>query len=412
MTRPFTSESKQARERGSGSCDALIIGAGPAGSAAARALSQSGLSVILADQRTFPRDKVCGDALISDALGALTTLGLYDRVRALATCSSALRVYAPSGTYATVRGDFACVPREHLDLLLCEAAREAGATFVAGMTAVSALEADGRVTGARFRGPTGDVEIRATTTVLATGANATALAAFGLDVPMQPTAVAGRAYFEAPADIAARFPTLLIAYDRDWCPGYGWIFPSPGNRFNIGVGLFGNDVGGPRLRDFWKAFQKHFAPAAAIVAASRPIGAFRGAPLRTGLASAQFGRSGLLVVGEAAAVTYSATGEGIGKAMESGLMAAALVRDAVAGRRPVETLHDELGSQFRSRFRTRYRAYAIAQSWAAHPFVLNLVAARANAGRFAREELETFISERGDPRRLFSKRGLLNALVR
>ena len=54
----------------------LIVGAGPAGSAAARSLAQSGVAVILADQRPFPRDKVCGDGLISDALGALSARGL------------------------------------------------------------------------------------------------------------------------------------------------------------------------------------------------------------------------------------------------------------------------------------------------------------------------------------------------
>ena len=212
--------------------------------------------------------------------------------------------------------------------------------------------------------------------------------------------------------MAARFQSLVIAYDREWCPGYGWIFPSPGNRFNIGVGLFGDDSSGRQLRDFWEFFQTRFAPAAAIVSASRPIGRFRGAPLRTGLVGAQFGRPGLLVVGEAAAMTYSTTGEGIGKAMESGLISAALALEAIAGRRPIEVLHDELGTECRSRFLSRYKSYAAAQSWVSHPFVLNLLAARANAGRFAREELEALISERGDGRRLFSAWGLARALVR
>ena len=98
-----SSESPQVQGRGSLSCDVLIVGAGPAGSAAGRALSQSGLSVILADQRPFPRDKVCGDGLISDALGALTTLGVYDRVRSRATHASELHVYAPKIGRASCR---------------------------------------------------------------------------------------------------------------------------------------------------------------------------------------------------------------------------------------------------------------------------------------------------------------------
>ncbi|NWG76564.1 MAG: FAD-dependent monooxygenase, partial [Rubrivivax sp.] len=53
------------------SCDVLVIGAGPAGSACAQALAEGGVDVVLADQHVFPRDKVCGDGLIPDAHAAL-----------------------------------------------------------------------------------------------------------------------------------------------------------------------------------------------------------------------------------------------------------------------------------------------------------------------------------------------------
>ena len=58
------------------SCDVLVIGAGPAGSACAQVLAQDGLNVLLADQHAFPRDKVCGDGLIPDAHHALRKLGV------------------------------------------------------------------------------------------------------------------------------------------------------------------------------------------------------------------------------------------------------------------------------------------------------------------------------------------------
>ena len=65
-------------------CDVLVVGAGPAGSAAAIELARAGLNVVLADQHTFPRDKVCGDALIPDAHAALKRLGLLRAVMAKA----------------------------------------------------------------------------------------------------------------------------------------------------------------------------------------------------------------------------------------------------------------------------------------------------------------------------------------
>jgi geranylgeranyl reductase family protein len=393
-------------------CDVLVIGGGPAGSAAARSLSQQGLRVVLADRHTFPRDKVCGDGLIGDALSSLTLLGLRERVEQLAARPPELRVQPPGAPSAAIRGSFLCMPRRAFDLLLWNAAQETGAECRPALAAVGPLESNGRVTGARFQSPSGDVDIPATVTLLATGASQTTLEAFGVGGCTRPSAVAGRAYFEAPMDLAAEHRGLLIAYDRNWCPGYGWIFPGPGNLFNVGVGLFTRRSSPRRLREFWQVFTTRFAPAAAIVRASKPAGPFRGAPLRTGLEGAAFGRPGMLVVGEAAATTYSATGEGIGKAMESALLAAEVAAECVAGRRELDTAHDWYAREFRRRFSGRYRAYAIAERWAAHPRLLDLLAVRARRSRFAKRELEALIAERGDARRLFSTMGLLRALVR
>ena len=66
------------------SCDVLVVGAGPAGSACAQMLARAGLDVLLIDQHDFPRDKVCGDGLIPDAHAALRRLGVYDEVMAQA----------------------------------------------------------------------------------------------------------------------------------------------------------------------------------------------------------------------------------------------------------------------------------------------------------------------------------------
>jgi geranylgeranyl reductase family protein len=392
-------------------CDVLVVGAGPAGSAAARWLALRGLRVVLADRRTFPRDKVCGDGLIADALEALGSLGLRERMAQRSVHVGELHVHPPVGRPVSLGGDFACMPRHDLDLLLWEAAIEAGAIGRPGLDAVQALESGGRVIGARFQGAREECEVHAGMTILATGANSTALAAFGLRAPGRPSAVAGRAYFEAPAHLAAGWQSLVIAYDREWSPGYGWIFPSPGNRFNIGVGLF-TSSSTSRLREFWGVFTTRFVPAARIVRESSQLTPFRGAPIRAGLTDAAFGRPGLLAVGEAAATTYSATGEGIGKALESGMMAAAMASACLEGRESIETAHERYGAEFRARFQLRYRAYDVAQAWAAHPFVLSILAARTRAGRFARGELEALIAERGDLRRLFSVRGLFTALVR
>lgn len=391
-------------------CDALVVGAGPAGSTAAWALARSGLRVALADRAAFPRDKVCGDALIPDALAAVGRMGLRGAIDAEAVHLHELRVYAPSRSFVRLSGSFAALPRVRFDRLLADAAAGAGVEVVERHEAVAPLVSGGRVTGARFRTGNGERDIAAAFTLLATGANATAMSAFGLPAPLKPTAVAGRAYFQVPPHIAARFTHLCIAFERSLLPGYGWIFPGPHARFNVGVGYFAADRNARRLHDLWDRFIADFEPAAEIVRGSTPLTEFRGAPLRTGLVGACFGRPGLLALGEVVAMTYPATGEGIGKAMESGLIAAEFVADAVEGRRSYDRLHEAYEAEFRRRFAGRYAAYRKAEDWVSSPWLLNLLAWRANSGRFARRQLESLIAEEGAAERLFSRKGLLTAI--
>ncbi|HET6566494.1 MAG TPA: FAD-dependent monooxygenase, partial [Rhodothermales bacterium] len=61
--------------------DVLIVGAGPGGSTAAACASAAGLRVLLIDRATFPRDKVCGDAISGKSVDVLRRLGLTDRVQ-------------------------------------------------------------------------------------------------------------------------------------------------------------------------------------------------------------------------------------------------------------------------------------------------------------------------------------------
>ncbi|MEO6363108.1 MAG: FAD-dependent oxidoreductase, partial [Caldimonas sp.] len=85
-------------------CDVIVVGAGPAGSAAAQFLARAGRSVVLVDAHAFPRDKVCGDGLIPDAHRALERLGVLDAVMAEARSSSTLSCIAPRGGRIDVPG--------------------------------------------------------------------------------------------------------------------------------------------------------------------------------------------------------------------------------------------------------------------------------------------------------------------
>lgn len=393
--------------------DVLIIGAGPAGSVAALALARQGRDVVLADRADFPRDKVCGDALIPDALNALATLGIKDDVLRGAFLANELRLYAPDGTMAPVAVPIACVRRQDFDDRLRAAAVAAGARFVAPLRLAAAVERDGAVRGARFAAPDGaGVEIRAPITLLATGANAQPLQACGVAERAEGSAIAVRAYFDAPPRVAREWRAPAISFDAAICPGYGWVFPGPGGVFNVGAGFFYDARTSPPTRNvrvLWRRFVDRFSPARELVAASRQCGPLKGAPLRTALTGASLARPGLLVVGEAAGLTYSLSGEGIGKAMESALVAADVV-GAAGTRSDPAALADAYSERIRFAFTARFRAYTRAQGWLERRWLANVLARRAARDGFVRRELEAMLKEDGKPAALFSWPRLLRAL--
>jgi geranylgeranyl reductase family protein len=396
--------------------DVLVIGAGPAGSAAALTLASRGLRVVLADKSEFPRDKVCGDALIPDALKALARLGLRQRVLAQAQEAASIRIYAPDGSHVELTAQLACLPRARLDDIMRRAAVEAGARVFTPYALADATVEEDVVVGAVLRGATADLlGVRARATILATGAAAKPLERFGVCERRAANAIAARLYVQAPRELARKYHSLCISYDRRISPGYGWVFPGPGETFNVGIGYFhDSSVGAPveNLRRLMTRFVQTFPPAAALVAGSRMLTDLRGAPLRTSLSGARLARPGLVVIGEAAGMTYAFSGEGIGKAIESGIIAGEILSESLRTRTDGP---DAAGRRYATRiaaeFAQRFRAYDVAQHWLARPVLANFLARRANKGSYVRAQLQALLEETGDPRELFSAKGLAKALM-
>ena len=128
--------------------DVLVVGAGPAGSAAAAWAARGGADVVLADAAVFPRDKTCGDGLTPRAVGELQRLGLEDWLRAH-TVNQGLRAHGFGQTLllpwpgGTLPDWGSAVARTELDDHLRTTAIKAGATAVDGARAVD-VRRDGR----------------------------------------------------------------------------------------------------------------------------------------------------------------------------------------------------------------------------------------------------------------------------
>ncbi|MEZ5322470.1 MAG: geranylgeranyl reductase family protein [Microthrixaceae bacterium] len=307
---------------------AIVVGAGPAGTAAAITLAEAGREVLLLDKATFPRDKICGDGITTSALRSLEALGVEPSVMPSWQRVDAFTIRAPRGVQREYRlpgdGMFgAVVPRHELDAALVDRAVKCGAQLVSGdeVTAVTNI-ADGievcTASGAVHRG---------VALVAADGMWSPLRKMLGHPLPgYRGDWYALRQYATGVTGVAAR--RLLISFEPDLLPGYFWSFPLPDGRVNMGFGIHVGDGASTKgLTARWREIltRPHIAdwlgPSTSPEATpqSWPI------PCRPGRVPTSAGAA--LFAGDAAAACDLLTGEGIGQALLSGAWAARGIHD-------------------------------------------------------------------------------------
>ncbi len=384
--------------------DAVVVGGGPAGSVAALHLARRGRAVAVLERHAFPRDKACGDLLIADTLACLRRADLYDEVVGAARRADTSLVASPSKIEWTIPGEFLAVRRKVLDAIVARGAHDAGAVIAHGRVDTLRPTESGGVEAVVARGgPT----VRARVGILATGADVSLAADLGMLTRPHPTAVALRQYVRS----TVRTDQVVISFDREIAPGYGWIFPMQDGWYNIGCGAVTKGAATPAvdLSGMQAAFLRTFPLARRIVDGAQEIESVRGARLRAGLTGSRFlGPGSILAVGETVGTTYPFTGEGIGKAMESGELAAEAVDRAFASGGPPDLEPYALAMEG---LRPRYVGYEAAERWLSWPLLNDVLSWRARRGRFVRESAAAMLAETADPRTVFSPRGLWRSLV-
>ena len=302
--------------------DVVIVGAGPAGAAAAIVGVEAGLSVVLVDKATFPRDKICGDGLTTGALRILERLGVQPGAISSWTGVDDIHVSGPDGHAVTFplprdRGAYAVVaPRAELDAAIVDRAREVGAEVIEGTEVVAAVD------GAE-----------AVTLTLDDGRTLTSryvIAADGMWSPLRKmlgTASPGylgewhafRQYFTNTGP-AAR--DLWVWFEADLLPGYAWSFPLPDGRANVGFGIQrGAKVTTKQMKALWPELLARPHIAAVLGPDATPEARHQAWPIPARVDEVPLTAGRVLWVGDAAAATDPMTGEGIGQALLSGLLA-------------------------------------------------------------------------------------------
>ena len=306
--------------------DVVVVGAGPAGSAASYFLSKGGLKVALLDKFDFPRDKTCGDGLTPRAVKVLEIMGVLPQIEPHAYhCSGITLRYSDSITYRLELSHLENLPRQililprlSLDDILRQHAVASGAVFMP-RSHVAGLEQtdDGRVRV----DIDGSQALECSLVILAVGASTRLLRQVGLLKQAQPANLAARAYFEG---VEGLDDTTTLFFDSIPLPGYGWVFPVAPGKANIGCGVF-FDSGVSQSSQLRQMIESH-PYLKRILKHARQIGPIKGYPLRTDFSPQHSGSGRILVVGEAVGLVNPITGEGIDYALESAQLAARVIQ--------------------------------------------------------------------------------------
>jgi geranylgeranyl reductase family protein len=319
--------------------DVVVIGAGPAGCAAAYDLSAAGRSVLLVDQREFPRVKACAGGVTVKALRALR-YSIAPVIREVCSTMVVARDYDASRTFTGTEPLCAMTVRADFDHYCLQQTVARGAHFRVAKKVAAIAEDDSAVTVTLD-----DDVIRARFLIGADGVNSRVRQLLGARPPVRGFAL------EACVDTGGASPPPMEFQFGVVEFGYGWLFPK-GDHVN--VGLYTNDPSVRISREAVTAF------------ARRKLGTDR----LEGFVGHHIGLEGYLnpqpwqrvfLVGDAAGLVDPLMGEGIYYAIVSGQAAARAIRESTPSasttKAGFERLMQPIARDLASAFRTTRMFY-------------------------------------------------------
>ena len=356
--------------------DVVVVGAGPAGSAAAIFLRQRGRDVLLLDEARFPRDKVCGESISPGAHRLLADLGVEPAVRVLAPFPlRGMALTSPDGTsflgeYRDAAEPGLALRRDVFDKVLLDAARAAGAEVREGVRATGLAFRDGVVAGVTCEDGRDPETIRARLVIGADGRRSVVARRLGLlreHRSLRKFAVRG--HWEGMEALEERGEMHVGG------GGYCGIAPLAPRRANVAFVLDRAEMAaaGADLESFYRDTLRRWPRVAERLARASLLGPPRAiGPLA--LEASRVSAPGALLVGDSAGFYDPFTGEGVTLALRSAEMAAEVADRALqSGGNADLRVYDRTRD---ASTRDKFRINRMLQRVVAHPALSNAMARR------------------------------------
>ena len=426
--------------------DIIVVGSGPAGSAAACYAAREGYRVLLVDRATFPRDKTCGDALGWKTQSFLREFNMNpEEFVEDAAPFNGLRVSSPNGNEATIilpenskeyYPEAWCQTREIFDHTLFNKAKEMvgknGGTVIEGFTVKEILysENKNKIIGIRGQkkstdGSVEQLEFNAPLTIGAGGYNcpvSRSLIGDAFEEPLSNSkhyAAAYRQYWSGVSDCSNQIEVHFI---DGVAPGYFWIFPVSDGVVNVGLGSLQKDLdtSSVKLRKMMDYVINESPKFASRFANAKPIGNGKGSKLPlgsprknspSGFQPRRSAMAGGVLIGDSASLVDPFSGEGIGNAVHSAKLAISLFSSDYLSDGFPEEAAIEYQEQLWKEMRAEMSLATLFQKFLRSPFLMNRFVARVERKELLQNLLFDFTARRISRENPPSKISILFALL-
>jgi flavin-dependent dehydrogenase len=391
----------------SNSYDVVVVGGGPAGTSAAIHLATQGARVLLAEQKKFPRAKLCGEFISPECLEHFERLGVYESMNGAggAQVSETLfysrrgaSVSVPSSWFGAGRTLALGLSRAEMDERLMQRAREVGVRVLEEARATNLLMVDGRVRGVRLKVSGEEHEYKSLVALDATGRSRALARHVEKNCEKNGGEASGRRERKRAPLVAFKAHLAGAQGNPEHCEiyfyrgGYGGLSQVEGGLSNLCFIVSAHDARDCN-GDAEKAMREIVMTnrrAARTLAHARPVTEWLGVALENFGRHAIVPADGLMAVGDAASFIDPFTGSGMLMALESGEIAACTIARWLdgSGASPSFTeLARDYRSRYAERFNRRLRVCSVLRRAAFVPLLAEAMMTAVGASDYVRRRL-------------------------